>query len=87
MNKVKKKKDDDDDDGVRGKEDTPLIWSNLKAPIIKQIACGKDRTILLLATGELYSWYVPKDTGTHFISIYSYTIHTLTQPSLVIYLP
>jgi hypothetical protein len=33
MNKVKKKKDDDeddDDDGVRGKENTPLIWSKLK---------------------------------------------------------
>jgi len=78
MNKVKKKKDDDDDDGVRGKEDTPLIWSNLKAPIIKQIACGKDRTILLLATGELYSWYVRKDTGTHTIS-QTYTLTPFTH--------
>ena len=50
----KKKKNDE-----RGsKEDTSLYWSSLKAPIVKQIACGKDRTILLLSTGELYSWYV-----------------------------
>ena len=50
----KKKKNDE-----RGsKEDTSLYWSSLKAPIVKQIACGKDRTIMLLSTGELYSWYV-----------------------------
>ena len=53
MSVVKKKKEE------RGsKEDTSLYWSSLKAPIVKQIACGKDRTILLLFTGELYSWYV-----------------------------